>query len=335
MARLRALAAMVACASGLLCRPQLGSRRRGVAVRSSETMDALIEELAWTAPFDLPGKVSQESVMRTVGRPQFFLRIAELCDQTSDRKRRERYRALADNLSNTLSAVVERTSAKLDDASQRLADVIASAAEEDGEFLVPLSAEKSAALKAAVAAADVDEAVLSTVNAATKKAQADGMDGLVAILRKVLQFYAAAALAFDPDTATQELAFLTDGASEEDRPTEVHPDYVQAIDCYRSLMENDADDWDALLRAALNNNDPPAVNKRNLLAIVQAQIERVVLLQENGSFKQRVQAEFLRELIARIEANAPPEAPDSPDDLVQAFLDEYDPCLRPNPADLV
>ena len=60
--------------------------------------------------------------------------------------------------------------------------------------------------------------------------------------------------------------------------------------------------------------------ERNVLAIVQAQIERVVLLQENGSFSQRVSAEFLRELVQQVEKNAPASEDDAFD--AAAFVRE-------------
>ena len=44
---------------------------------------------------------------------------------------------------------------------------------------------------------------------------------------------------------------------------------------------------------------------------MQSQIERIVLLQENGSFSQRVSAEFLRELVQQVEKNAPASADDA------------------------
>eukprot|EP00633_Aureoumbra_lagunensis_P006400 CAMPEP_0197315098 /NCGR_PEP_ID=MMETSP0891-20130614/36712_1 /TAXON_ID=44058 ORGANISM="Aureoumbra lagunensis, Strain CCMP1510" /NCGR_SAMPLE_ID=MMETSP0891 /ASSEMBLY_ACC=CAM_ASM_000534 /LENGTH=292 /DNA_ID=CAMNT_0042803885 /DNA_START=225 /DNA_END=1104 /DNA_ORIENTATION=- len=264
--------------------------------------------------------------MRSVGRPQFFLRIAELCDSANG-ERRQQLEALADNLSATLSAVAERTESRLEDASQRLAQIISAAAEEDsGEFLVPLSDTKLKALRTSVENAltknQLDEAVLSTVHASTKKAQEDGLDGVVAILRKLLQLYAASTLNFiiQPPNSSEQAQNNTQPNSS------FHPDYQAAIDCYSELMASDADKhWDSILQRNLKG-DPPKVGKNQLLAVVQAQIEQTVLLQENGSFAQRVQAEFLREIVARIETILPttPDDLDKQDsnDLLNAFLDQ-------------
>jgi len=123
--------------------------RPSLSVASSvEEMDALIDELAEVEPFDLPAKVRQETVLRRVGRPQFFLRIAERCDAEGEAAR-DRLAALAGNLQATLSAVVEVAEQKMDDASDVLQEIVVAAAEADGEFLVPLSAERFAALQAA------------------------------------------------------------------------------------------------------------------------------------------------------------------------------------------
>jgi len=317
MAKLALLVALVAPATVAFCpsfvhRPSVALR----AAAPSDVDDGLIYELAECAAFDLPAKVRQPGVLRAVGRPQFFLRIAEICDDCPEGDR-EKLAALADNLASTLAVIVESAEEKLDDASDVLQTIVVAAAEDDGEFLVPLSAERFAALQEAVDARVVDgslgESVLSTVDAWAKKADDDGLDGMVAILRKVLQLYAARALRFDAKLAAEQLAQMMppDAADKVDLSGDapaLHPDYEAAAELYGAVLRADADAWAPTLNAALNGDG--AVKKRNVLAIVQAQIERVVLLQENGSFSQRVQAEFLRELVQQVER----EAPKSPDD---------------------
>jgi len=292
--------------------------RRPAGPPSSETerIDNLIYELADTAIFELPSKVRKEAVLRTVGRPQFFLRIAELCDD-ADEAEKARLAALADNLASTLSVVVESAEERMDDASAALQEIVASCAEPDGEFLVPLAPERFTALQSEVNTrvdkGELGEGVLSTVDAWAKKAESDGLDGMVVILQKVLQLYAARSLRFDAAEAAAQLAQMMpeDAAEKIDlsgAAPALHPDYAAAAELYGAVLEADADGWPAILTERLNGDAPVA--KRNVLAIVQAQIERVVLLQENGSFGQRVQAEFLRELVQQVEKHAPT----SPDD---------------------
>jgi len=298
--------------------PSLRSARRPTALRAEtgavsaqDRTDALIKELADTEVFNLPAKVRQEAILRQVGRPQFFLRIAELCDDAGGEER-EKLTALADNLAKTLAVVIESAEQKMDDAAAMLQEVVVSCAEPDGEFLVPLSSERFGSLQTAVwtkmEAGEFGEGALSTVDAWAKKAQDDGLDGMVAILRKVLQLFASRVLRFDAVLAAQQLAEMMppDAAEKIDTSGDtpkLHPDYAAAADLYEELLAGDAEAWPRLLSERLNGDN--AVKKQNVLAIVQAQIERVVLLQENGSFTQRVSAEFLRELTQQVEQHAP------------------------------
>ena len=56
-------------------------------------------------------------------------------------------------------------------------------------------------------AGELGEIALSTVDAWAKKAQDDGLDGMVSILRKVLQLYGGESTAdFDSGAAAQQLA---------------------------------------------------------------------------------------------------------------------------------
>ena len=308
-----------------------------VPLYSTPSTDALIEELASLAPFELPAKVSQEAMIRKVSAPEFFLRIAELCDEAEDDEERiNKLKALADNLSTTLSAVAKRVIDREHQATEILAEVVAAAAEDDGEFLMPLNKEKLDSLRAAVKArleeGTFDETILRTINTVSKKAEKDNLPGVVALLRKVLQVYAAEVLAFDPEQAKKrsetvaslvgDLINSLDEEDAKDREPELAsdvvllPDYEGAIACYGDLMAADADYWDLILRTRLlpleENGDEETVQlptqdvrKDALLTVVQGQIEQVVLLQENGSYAQQVQAEFLRELVVRIETTRP------------------------------
>ena len=215
MLRMQRLAFLLMAAAAAWQLPSMTARRPTLLRAETEAAlaqgrtDALIKELADTEVFNLPAKVRQETILRQVGRPQFFLRIAELCDD-ADEEEREKLTALADNLAKTLTVVVESAEQKIDDSSAILQEVVASCAEPDGEFLVPLSEERFSSLQKAVwtkmEAGELGEIALSTVDAWAKKAQDDGLDGMVSILRKVLQLYASRVLRFDAALAAQQLA---------------------------------------------------------------------------------------------------------------------------------
>ena len=235
-------------------RPTLLRAETEAALAQGRT-DALIKELADTEVFNLPAKVRQETILRQVGRPQFFLRIAELCDD-ADEEEREKLTALADNLAKTLTVVVESAEQKIDDSSAILQEVVASCAEPDGEFLVPLSEERFSSLQKAVwtkmEAGELGEIALSTVDAWAKKAQDDGLDGMVSILRKVLQLYASRVLRFD--AALARAAARGDDAARrrgegrfERRRAGVAPRLRRRRGPYEELLAGDADAWPRLL----------------------------------------------------------------------------------------
>ena len=305
--------------------------------------DGLIEEFLKLKAYELPGKVKSEEMLRTIAQPSFFVRIAELCDMALSDVRKERLRALADNLTTTLNAVVSHTVDKMETASEILSEIVATAAEADGEFLMPLSEEKLKDLKAAVddrvERFQFDETLLQSIHSCMKKATEDQLTGVVELLQKILQLYAAKILAFNPDrVAAQQQAAMQEindllpvlpdstldiiglnatAVTEQANTSLLHPNYASAVNLYTDLMALDAKEWDPLLKASVvasSDDDVPdgMVKKANLMAVVQAQIEQVVLLQENGSFAQRVQAEFLRELIQRIELMAPSDKSQNP-----------------------
>ena len=112
MLRMQRLAFLLMAAAAAWQLPSLTARRPTLLRAETEAAlaqgrtDALIKELADTEVFNLPAKVRQETILRQVGRPQFFLRIAELCDD-ADEEEREMLTALADNLAKSLTVVVE------------------------------------------------------------------------------------------------------------------------------------------------------------------------------------------------------------------------------------
>jgi hypothetical protein len=88
-------------------------------------------------------------------------------------------------------------------------------------------------------------------------------------LQKVLQMYAGLAIA---------------RAREKEEPS-------PALD---RLLTTDAESWDAVLQQTEDLD--------NLLTTVQKSMETIVLSLDAGSMVQRVQAEYLQELVKRIEA---------------------------------
>lgn len=290
----------------LLKESQLQGNRREPTVQEISIMDDMITKLAAAKPYELPNAVSKS--IRVVSSPRFFLRIAERADMATDKVEKERLSAFASNLVSTLEAVVSTTEDRMDERAAEVESVVKAAAEPDsGEFLVPLTVERIEAMRAVLKKLDVsslDEGFLSTVDAWMNKSQLDGMDGMVSILQKVLQIYAGTAIvrareqlqanvgaAVSGKNQAQAAEALA-GEDEKQKPAKALLEKLFAMDC---------DYWDRALENALSSDDTDEISPDDVMAEVQKTIEGVVLGLENGSMAQRVQAEYLRELVSRIE----------------------------------
>eukprot|EP00581_Thalassiosira_minuscula_P003805 CAMPEP_0183742062 /NCGR_PEP_ID=MMETSP0737-20130205/63837_1 /TAXON_ID=385413 /ORGANISM="Thalassiosira miniscula, Strain CCMP1093" /LENGTH=341 /DNA_ID=CAMNT_0025977581 /DNA_START=46 /DNA_END=1071 /DNA_ORIENTATION=+ len=269
-------------------------------------MDDMITKLSNAKPYELPNAVSR--AIRVVSSPQFFLRIAEKADESTDPVEKEKLGALAENLVNTIQAVVSMTEESLDERAKDVERVVKAASEPDsGEFLVPLSKERVDAMRKAVEEleqGDLNEGFLSTVDAWMNKAHQDGMDGMVTIMQKALQIYAGtaisrariqlqanvgAALSGEDQAAADAAA----AAAREEGATSAASALLEKI------LHVDTDEWDVEIRSGCQES---GVTKEALISEVQKTMEGVILGLENGSMAQRVQAEYLRELVTRIEA---------------------------------
>jgi hypothetical protein len=250
-------------------------------VQDLKIMDEMIAKLANAKPYDLPNAVRR--AFRVISSPQFFIRIATLADETKDAEEKEKFGALASNLVATLEAVVETTEERLDERSKEVEKILKAAAEpETGEFLVPLLPSQAAEMRKVLGELEpssLDEGFLSTVDAWMNKSHQDGMDGMVTILQKVLQMYSGLQIVRAREQA--------DAGSE---PT-------PASELLKKLLEIDTDQWDVEIR-----NGVKEVKSSTLISEIRRTMETVVLGLENGSVAQRVQAEYLRELVTRAEA---------------------------------
>ena len=288
-------------------RSQIEGNQRAPTAQELSLMDDMITKLAAAEPYELPGAVSK--AIRVVSSPQFFLRIANRADQETDAEMKARLMALSENLVQTIQAVVSTMEERLDDRAKDVESVVKAAAEPDsGEFLVPLSAERVDAMRDALGKLDsatLDEGFLSTVDAWMNKSHQDGMDGMVGILQKVLQMYAGMEIKRARAELQANVGAAVSGKSQATADEVLAEEERQgpkpAAALMERLMEVDADLWNVEMRKRFEDAGS-GVTSKALLGEVQRTIEGVVLGLENGSMAQRVQAEFLKELVQRIEA---------------------------------
>mmetsp|Transcript_8629 Transcript_8629/g.23908 ORF Transcript_8629/g.23908 Transcript_8629/m.23908 type:complete len:302 (-) Transcript_8629:913-1818(-) len=243
-----------------------------------QLMDEMINKLAMAKPYELPAAVKR--AFKVVRSPQFFLRIATLSDAAKTDEDRQRYEALASNLVTTLEAVVETTTEQLDERAVAVETVVKAASEPDsGEFLVPLSQDRIVAMKKELESlpeSSLDEGFLSTLDAWIVKSHQDGMDLMVGILQKVLQMYAGIQI---------QRALDRQGATAADDSFSIS-----------DLLASDAEQWDSLISS--QSDESVSSVKKN----IQKTMETVILALETGSMAQQVQAEYLKELLQRVEA---------------------------------
>lgn len=264
-------------------------------------MDEMITKLAHAKPYELPNAV--RSAFRVVSSPQFFLRIAERTDTVTDPIEKEKLATLASNLIATLEVVVETTEEQLDARSKEVEKVLKAAAErKSGEFLVPLLPEQVEKMRKVVEGLEpssLDEGFLSTVDAFMNKSHQDGMDGMVEILQKCLQQYSGVSILRARKTQQQQLK--SENEDEEKELPSSSSYSTSASDLFDKLLAIDTDIWDAEIQKGVlsSSND---LSSQKLINEIQKTMETVVLGLENGSLAQRVQAEFLRELVTRVES---------------------------------
>lgn len=268
-------------------------------------MDDMITKLMKAKPYELPTAVSK--AIRVVSSPRFFMRIAERVDVATSEVEKAQLSALASNLVTTIEAVVSTTEDKLDDRAKGVEMIVKAAAEPDsGEFLVPLSAERLDAMRTAlkkIDPLDQDEGFLSTVDAWMNKSHLDGLDGMVVILQKVLQIYAGEAIKRARVELQANVGAAVSGETQSKADEIVSQEEAlgpkPAAAFMDKLMGMDADLWDVEMKKEFGSEG--GVTSNSLISEVQRTMEAVVLGLENGSMAQRVQAEFLKELVTRIE----------------------------------
>lgn len=245
-----------------------------------EIMDEMITKLSNAKPYELPNAVRR--AFRVISSPRFFMRIAQRTDMTSDPVEKEKLGSLASNLVATLEVVVETTEETLDERAKEVEKVLKAAAEpETGEFLVPLlpaQVEEMRKTLEGLEPSSLDEGFLSTVDAWMNKSHQDGMDGMVGILQKVLQMYSGV-----------QILRARENLDKDSEPT-------PASELFDKLLKVDSELWDVEIRNGVKD-----MKCSTLIKEIQKTMESVVLGLENGSMAQRVQAEYLRELVSRAE----------------------------------
>lgn len=126
------------------------------------------------------------------------------------------------------------------------------------------------------------------------------MDGMVTILQKVLQIYAGRVISSARGQLLANVGAVVSGESQATAQKAVadEANTNSAAELLERMLSVDTDSWNAEVRKGLDGE----CTKEQLVSEIQKTMEGVVLGLENGSMAQRVQAEYLRELLTRVEA---------------------------------
>ena len=229
-------------------------------------LDGLINQLlnAHGESDDMLQKVCIENIMAF--DQQMWLRMASRIDNVNTDEDKD---AIADVMSKCMKiieATLKKAEETIDRSSEQLQRIIAAAADQTTmEFDVPLKADALKRMEAEIKNCTVDEGMLNTTYAWIRKSDEDKMDGMVHILQKFLQVYAAGEL------------------NKNKAPLD------ELLGC------SNTDDWPVVFQKLVNEGYGEVAFTKEL----QQRMEEVVLGLTNGSYAQRVQAEYLKEVEER------------------------------------
>lgn len=253
-------------------------------------IDRLIDKLRGTNEQQLP-KLVAENILSFDST--FWMRFAartELCESKDDK---EDFEEFASSLMSMVDRFVQKTTDKIESATDVLKAILKPITEVDEEIAWPPKDPESMTLmrKELVQReqeGQLDEGFLSEVNAQLRQAISDGdKPGLVAILQKVLQFYASKVL-------SRRSYALKDGQ------------VVKAEELLETIIKGDEEDWNGLLITGLTYGGG-TVTDEELNDVIQKRIERTLMRTVSGSYQQRVLCEYLKGIQSKAQ------------DLVQAF----------------
>lgn len=213
---------------------------------------------------------------------KFWIRVAARSDTASPADKAA-LASLASAVMGLVDAAVQRTDTQLSSAGAALQRILAAGADAKGEWHLPLAPDRIASMRAALdaeAAATGDaaldeEALLSNAFAWMRKAADDGQDGLVRLLQRALQLYAARALG------------VCGGGGGAGGGSAGGDEAALAL---AAVADAEEEDWEARLKAV------PGLTGPGFEAAIRRRMEAVVLGLPSGSYAQRVQAEYLKEV---------------------------------------
>jgi hypothetical protein len=150
-------------------------------------LDQLIDMLMAAGNAEELTKRVAENIMSYDQR--FWLRLATRSDTAPSEEDAAKLQSLARVVMQLVDAMVRTTNDQLSESAALLQTILRAAADDNGEWALPLPADRLAAMRRAMDEneAKLDEALLSNAFAWMRKASEDKLDGMVELLQKALQ----------------------------------------------------------------------------------------------------------------------------------------------------
>jgi len=256
----RPLSVAVSRARGLARGARAVSRARDAGASDLAAMDGVIDIMLGATSDDELARVVAENVLSFDQR--MWMRFASRSDSAATADEKTRVAQTASKCMKLVEAMVERTANTIEESSASVQRVVGAAADPaSGEFDVPLKADALQRMARALESVTVDERVLNTVYAWIRKSDENKLDGMVHILQRLLQLYAAREL------------------DEKKSPLD-------------TVIRSTAEEW----TMHFIDISKDGYNETAFTKDLQRRMEGVVLNLPNGSYAQRVQAEYLKEI---------------------------------------
>ena len=234
--------------------------------RTQEDLDGVVDAVLGLQGAERAKHVAEQ--WRNFGA-DFFLHVAARSDAADDAAEKKALADLSSDVMRILETLVKKADERMDGSAETLQKILAAAADANGEFDLPLADDKVEAMATAMdqvlpqgSSDDATEGVLGHAFGYMKKANEDGLDGMVALIQSVLQVWAA-----------REVRAGTGADSALARVADAKPEAWADL-----LGEDERGGFEKELRGAM---------------------EAAVLERANGSFQQRVLAEYLKEMEER------------------------------------
>ncbi|KAG0600166.1 hypothetical protein M758_11G011900 [Ceratodon purpureus] len=255
------------------------------AFKTTVEIDRLIDNLRSTEYQNMAQLVAENVLAFDA---PFWLRLAARADLCTSDDDREEYEELASQIMNIVERIVSKTKEKIESSTDVLKAIIKPLSEGDDEIVWPprnqaTLVEMRKEVEKREMESFLDESFLSEVSAQLRQAKEDNdKPGLVAILQKVLQLYAACLLC--------KRSYATkDGVVD------------KAEELLEQVLDADEDKWNDLLRKGLTYGGG-SVQSEDFFKAIDRRVERTLMRTENGSYQQRVLAEYIREIETRAQA---------------------------------